>query len=36
MKSWRAWYEDDTFEALVDDIWDEVKPLYGKIHGHVR
>jgi peptidyl-dipeptidase A len=34
--SWRDWYEDPNFEKLVDDIWVELKPLYSKIHGHIR
>ena len=34
--SWRAWYEDPDFEETVDEIWDGLKPLYGKLHGHVR
>ena len=34
--SWRDWYEDDKFEANIDKLWDDVKPLYGKLHGYVR
>ena len=34
--SWRAWYDDPDFEELVEGIWAGLKPLYGKLHGHVR
>lgn len=34
--SWRDWYEDDQFEQLVDGLWNDVKPLYEKLHGYAR
>lgn len=35
---WRSNYDmpPDTFEAELDRLWTQVKPLYDKLHAHVR
>lgn len=35
---WRSNYDmdPDAFAAMVDDLWDQVKPLYDELHCHVR
>lgn len=33
---WRSRYEDDDLIRKVDDLWEEVKPLYDELHKFVR
>lgn len=33
---WRARYEDDRLIQIVDQLWDEVSPLYNELHKYVR
>lgn len=32
---WRINYESDTFVQDMDDLWEEVKPLYDELHTYV-
>ncbi|KAL7038763.1 hypothetical protein ACKWTF_009688 [Chironomus riparius] len=34
--TWLDEYEDPTFEKQIDDIMDQIKPLYMQLHGYVR
>ncbi|KAJ8307470.1 hypothetical protein KUTeg_015554, partial [Tegillarca granosa] len=33
---WRSWYEVDTFEDDMRNLFDELEPLYKELHGYVR
>jgi len=33
---WRSAYESDTFIEDVDQLWEQVEPLYSKLHSYVR
>lgn len=33
---WRSKYEDDKLIEKVDEIWNEVQPLYNELHKYVR
>ncbi|XP_066299934.1 angiotensin-converting enzyme-like [Branchiostoma lanceolatum] len=35
-EGWRSWYEVDTFEQDVENIYEELKPLYLNLHAYVR
>ncbi|KAF5302724.1 hypothetical protein FQR65_LT08466 [Abscondita terminalis] len=32
---WRSFYESDTFETDIENIWNQVKPLYDELHSYV-
>src|SRR5258708_6936230 len=35
---WRSWYDmpPEAFAAKTDELWNQVKPLYGKLECYVR
>lgn len=33
---WREAYESDTFEDDLEDLWNQLKPLYENLHAYVR
>ena len=33
---WRSWYETEDFAALVESLWNELRPLYLELHAYVR
>ena len=33
---WRSWYETDTFEQDIEDLWAKVKPMYQQLHAYVK
>lgn len=33
---WLDRYEDSTFEQQLENIFDQIRPLYQQIHGYVR
>ena len=33
---YRSWYEQETFEADVRNLFDELAPLYDQLHTYVR
>ncbi|CAH1241848.1 ACE [Branchiostoma lanceolatum] len=33
---WRSWYETPTFEADLEALWQEVRPMYLELHAYVR
>lgn len=33
---WKADFEDDNFENLVDSLWTEVEPFYDDLHTYMR
>jgi peptidyl-dipeptidase A len=33
---WRSKYEDDKLIENVNELWDEVEPLYNELHKFVR
>ena len=33
---WRQLYEDDTFKQDIEDLFQQVKPLYKQLHAYVR
>lgn len=35
-ESWLAEYDDPTFEQQVEDVINQIRPLYEQIHGYVR
>ncbi|KAL5281727.1 hypothetical protein ACFFRR_005209 [Megaselia abdita] len=35
-EDWLSEYEDDTFEQQLENIFDEIRPLYEQLHGYVR
>lgn len=35
-EEWLSEYEDDTFEQQLENIFDEIRPLYEQLHGYVR
>ncbi|KAK4883480.1 hypothetical protein RN001_006799 [Aquatica leii] len=32
---WKSFYESDTFEADIEKLWNQVKPLYDQLHSYV-
>lgn len=35
-ESWLNDYEDDTIEAQLENIFEEIRPLYQQLHAYVR
>ena len=33
---WRSFYEVNDFAKVVDELWNEIKPLYVQLHAYVR
>lgn len=33
---WRSWYESDTFEQDIEDLYKTIEPLYQNLHAFVR
>ena len=33
---WKSWYESDTFEEDLQQLLEELQPLYTKLHAHIR
>lgn len=33
---WRSWYEVENLDVLVENLWNDLKPLYFELHAYVR
>ena len=33
---WKSWYESDTFEEDLQNLLDELQPLYESLHAYIR
>lgn len=33
---WRSWYESDTFEQDIENLYKTIEPLYQNLHAFVR
>ena len=33
---WRSWYDTDTFEEDLRELFNQLKPLYEQLHAYVR
>lgn len=33
---WREAYESETFETDLEELWEQLKPLYEHLHAYVR
>jgi len=33
---WRSWYETDNFKETIEQLWQQVKPLYQQLHAYVK
>lgn len=33
---WQSQYETDYFESQIDELWQQIKPLYDELHTYVR
>ena len=33
---WKSWYESDTFEEDLQQLLEELQPLYTKLHAYIR
>ena len=35
-EEWNADYEEESFEEIVDNLYEEVRPLHVQLHAYVR
>ena len=33
---WRSWYEVDDFQEQLENLYNQLKPLYNNLHAYVR